>query len=251
MHGFPDDLHLYDRLVPHLSGRQVVTFDFLGWGGSDKPEGYRQKATGQWRQLSAVIEHLGLDEVVVVAHDASGPPAIDWALADPERVSGLVLLNTYHHWMLGLRPPEAIALYATPLVRDVARWVARRFPSVDRRLYLWQVGRFITDPEVREAMLPGLWERFVDARPAFWSLNADLFATLGSERAKIPSIRAFDRPVRIVFGADDPYLNARVAKRFHELFGTSELLPIPGARHYVQVDEPEAVARAILSIPRR
>jgi len=32
MHGFPDNLHLYDRLVPHLSGRRVVAFDFLGWG---------------------------------------------------------------------------------------------------------------------------------------------------------------------------------------------------------------------------
>src|SRR5918994_3091880 len=39
MHGFPDNLHLYGRLIPHLSGRRVVLFDFLGWGRSDKPEG--------------------------------------------------------------------------------------------------------------------------------------------------------------------------------------------------------------------
>lgn len=32
MHGFPDNLRLYDRLIPHLSGRQVVVFDFLGRG---------------------------------------------------------------------------------------------------------------------------------------------------------------------------------------------------------------------------
>ena len=33
MHGFPDNLHLYDRLVPYLSPpRRVVLFDFLGWG---------------------------------------------------------------------------------------------------------------------------------------------------------------------------------------------------------------------------
>jgi pimeloyl-ACP methyl ester carboxylesterase len=37
MHGFPDNLHIYDRLVPALHGRQVITFDFLGWGASDKP----------------------------------------------------------------------------------------------------------------------------------------------------------------------------------------------------------------------
>jgi haloalkane dehalogenase len=41
MHGFPDNSHLYDRLVPYLSPpRRVVTFDFLGWGSSDKPSGY-------------------------------------------------------------------------------------------------------------------------------------------------------------------------------------------------------------------
>ena len=41
MHGFPDNLHLYDRLLPYLSPtRRVVTFDFVGWGASDKPADY-------------------------------------------------------------------------------------------------------------------------------------------------------------------------------------------------------------------
>jgi haloalkane dehalogenase len=41
MHGFPDNTHLYDRLLPHRAGhRPVVRFDFLGWGRSDKPQGY-------------------------------------------------------------------------------------------------------------------------------------------------------------------------------------------------------------------
>ena len=38
MHGFPDNLHIYDDLLPYLvaAGRRVVTFDFLGFGASDK-----------------------------------------------------------------------------------------------------------------------------------------------------------------------------------------------------------------------
>ena len=36
-HGFPDNHHLYDRVVPLLKGHEVVTFDFLGWGQSSKP----------------------------------------------------------------------------------------------------------------------------------------------------------------------------------------------------------------------
>jgi len=92
MRGFPDNLHLYDRLVPYLSPpRRVVLFDFLGWGSSDKPSGYPYTAANQVGDVDAVITQLGLEQVLLVAHDASGPPAIDWALAQPERVAGLVL----------------------------------------------------------------------------------------------------------------------------------------------------------------
>src|SRR5215472_9931969 len=75
MHGFPDNLHLYDRLVPHLSSRRVVAFDFLGWGASDKPANYAYTAKNQEGDLDAVIKQLRLGQVVLVAHDASGPPA--------------------------------------------------------------------------------------------------------------------------------------------------------------------------------
>ena len=37
LHGFPDNLHLYDRLVPRLAPRRVVVFDFLGWGRPTSP----------------------------------------------------------------------------------------------------------------------------------------------------------------------------------------------------------------------
>ena len=91
MHGFPDNVHLYDRLSPYLSPpRRVVLFDFLGWGSSDKPSGYPYTTDNQVGDLDAVITQLRLGQVVLVAHDASGPPAIDWALAHPDRVAGLV-----------------------------------------------------------------------------------------------------------------------------------------------------------------
>jgi haloalkane dehalogenase len=248
MHGFPDDLHLYDQLVPHLAGkRRVVTFDFLGWGESDKPAGYPYTARNQTRDVDAVIADLDLDEVVLVAHDASGPPAIDWALDHPDRVAALVLLNTYYGWMPELRAPEAISLYSMPLLRVLARAVVRRFDSLDRRLYFWQVGRFIRDDDLRRELLPQYYERFRTARPAFWRLNADLPRTLVNRRRRTLQLRAFDRPVRIVFGAADPYLNARVARRFATLFPGAELTLIDGARHYVQVDEPEAVSDAVLA----
>jgi pimeloyl-ACP methyl ester carboxylesterase len=255
LHGFPDNLHLYDRLVPELAARRVVAFDFLGWGGSDKPTGYRYTAANQTGDLDAVVEHLQLGSVVLVAHDASGPPAIDWALDHPGRIAALVLLNTYYSQMPELRPPEAIRLFSTPVVRSVARSVTGVFGDLLlRRMYYWQVGRFFRDPEVRAQFVPLLYEQFradPSSYEAFFGLNRDLLPTVASRTANVPRLRRFARPVRIIFGAADPYLNAGVARRFHDLLPTSELFLLPGARHYVQLDEPAQVAQLILGASAR
>lgn len=252
MHGFPDNLHLYDRLVPHLAGREVVVFDFLGWGRSDKPEGYPYTADNQARDLNAVIGDLGLKDVVLVAHDASGPPAIDWALWHPERTAALVLLNTYYGRTSAARPPEAIFLFSTPGLRNIARFVSGRF-DLFRRIYWWQVGeRFIRDEEVKKEFVPLLYEQFAvtpSTKPAFFALNNNLWGTLRNRAGAEPEMRAFWRSVRIIFGEADPYLNADVARHFHSLFPNSELFLLPEARHFPQLDEPEEVARLILSAP--
>jgi haloalkane dehalogenase len=250
MHGFPDSTHLYDRLVPHLAGRRpIVRFDFLGWGRSDKPAGYPYTATNQAGDLAAVVdaldERLGAGQLVLVAHDASGPPAIDWALAHPGRVQTLVLLNTYYHWTPALRRPPAIALYSTPVVRAAARAVVRRRPDLDRRLYTWQVGRFIQDPRLRQRLVPQLYEEFGPARPAFWRLNDDLLGAVLARRRRIGDLRRFVPPVRVIFGTRDRYLNPHVARNFAALFPHSELHLIDGAGHYVQVDQPQQVADLI------
>src|SRR5215471_16833267 len=231
MHGFPDNTHLYDRIMPHLAGRRpVARFDFLGWGESDKPSGYPYTAANQSGDLAAVADavqdHFGAGRLVLVAHDASGPPAIDWALANPGRIEMLVLLNTYYHWTPALRRPRAIALYSTPIVRTAARAMVRRWPELDRRLYAWQVGTFIQDPEIRELLVPQLYEQFLPARPAFWRLNDDLLGTVLTRRRRIPQLRRF-------------------ARNFASLFPNSELHLLDDAGHFVQVDQPWQVADLI------
>ena len=114
MHGFPDNLHLYDRLVPHLCGRHLILFDFLGWGRSDKPspEDYAYTFDNQKGELDEVIAQRGLSRPVLVGHDASGPAAINWALDHRDEIGGLVLLNTFYHLTPSLSAPEAIAIFA-------------------------------------------------------------------------------------------------------------------------------------------
>jgi haloalkane dehalogenase len=119
-------------------------------------------------------------------------------------------------------------------------------------MYWWQVGGFMRDAEVHDEFLPLLYYQFAatpSTQPAFFRLNEDLPSTVRDRSRMIPQMKAFRRPVRIIFGAKDPYLNTGVAQRFHELFPTSDLFLAPDANHFVQIDEPEEVARLLLSLP--
>jgi len=82
---FPDDSRIYNRLVPLLSPRRAVAFDFLGYGGSDRPQARTLDSAGHLHQLGAVLDDLGI-ETAVLADGASHWPQWD----APKAVSGLI-----------------------------------------------------------------------------------------------------------------------------------------------------------------
>jgi len=125
---------------------------------------------------------------------------------------------------------------------SVSRWLR----NLDLRLYAWQVGGFIRDRDVRDPLVAQLYEQFLPARAAVWRVD-DVLGTVLPRRRRGGELRRFDPPVRVVFGARDRYLNARVARRFAALFPRSELHLLSGAGHYVQVDEPQRVAGLVLA----
>jgi pimeloyl-ACP methyl ester carboxylesterase len=250
MHGFPDNLHIYDRLIPALPGRQVITFDFLGWGASEKPTDHAYTSKQQEGELQSVLDSLGVEQVVLVPHDASGPVAINWALDHPERVSALVLLNTYYADAPTLRFPEFISLFADPTYAALTRAMAQT-PEVARWLLTWQGAQFGAGEQGQGTLLSIIVAQFAGTPstfPAFIALTSDLRATLRADTQRLPLLKTFDRPVRIIFGAGDPYLNPGVAEHFHEAFPTSELFLLHTG-HWPQLDDPEQVARLLFATP--
>ena len=251
MHGFPDSMHLYDRLVPALANdRHIITFDFIGWGDSDKPENHHYDVASLRQNLVAVITHFRLKQVVPVVHDASGQPGIDWALENPEKTAGLVLLNTYYGPMPTLKAPEAIARFSTPGIRrDISVWATRNFDSLWVSGYNEQITKFISTEELREPFQKVLGHQSLQIRPAFYGLNRVLLEEIEKRRDKTEQLKTFQPPVKIIFGNNDPYLNSGVAKDFHEIFPNSELHLIENAGHFVQIDKPEQVATLLREFP--
>jgi haloalkane dehalogenase len=253
MHGFPDNRHLYDRLVPYLTDRHVVVFDFLGWGESDKPVDHDYTFANQAVDLDAVVTGLELDSVVLVPHDASGPPAINWALDHPQQVAAIVALNTFYSILPGVspNPPEAIRLFSDPAFERLTQHFADS-PEQFRWLYDFQVGGFIETPEVRAEFVPLLYRQFEDQPSTvgpFMELNADLNAAVLADTERHPELQTFPAPVRFAFGENDPYLSPAYGEALATLFPQGEATPITGAAHFPQLDAPAATAEHILTAP--
>jgi pimeloyl-ACP methyl ester carboxylesterase len=253
MHGFPDNHHLYDRLVPFLRGRHVVTFDFLGWGESDKPGRYDYTFANQEGDLDVVVNDLGLDRVVLVVHDASGPAGINWALDRPQNVAGIVALNTFYSLQPDAppKPPEAIRLFSDPNYARLTEHFAES-PREFRWLYDFQVGGFILNKDVRKKFVPLLYRQFT-AKPStlgpFLALNRDLNAAVVANTERTPEFATFPAPVRFAFGEHDQYLEPALARSLASLFGRSDVTLIQGAGHFPQLDAPRETARAIVNAP--
>lgn len=253
MHGFPDNHHLYDRLVPHLRGRHVVVFDFLGWGESDKPKGYDYTFENQEGDLDAVIAGLGLDRVVLVVHDASGPAGINWALEHPQQVAAIVALNTFYSLLPGAppNPPEAIRLFSDANFQRLTDHFAKS-PREFRWLYDFQVGGFIKNEDVRKKFVPLLFRQF-EAKPstveAFLRLNADLNPAVLANTQRVAELASLSAPVRVAYGELDPYLDPRQGRALAALFPNSEALTVPAAGHFPQLDAPAEVANLIVTVP--
>ena len=142
MHGFPDNLHIYDDLIPHLvaGGRRVVAFDFLGFGSSDKPNGGFSFAQ-QLADLEAVVDKLDLGSIIPVAHDSSGAAAINYTLAHRDRVASLCLLNSVYDDAFPTQWPELVELFSTPSLSALAMAVAQS-PEQFGWVLLWQQRQF-------------------------------------------------------------------------------------------------------------
>lgn len=248
MHGFPDNLHLYDLVAPTLGEtHHALTFDFVGFGLSDIPgPDYEWPVEGLRRDLEAVLAALASERVVVVVHDASGWPGIDWALDNPDRVAGLVLLNTFYHPIPGVTPPQVIRALSALDLRDTYVESLGDDDILGRAMFLTQVGRFFRNRARRELILPLFAHS--EAREARFGLTGHLLDEVIARTTELDRMAEYPRPVRVVFGEDDPYLNVAVARGFREAFPGSELTLVPRASHYVQIDAPEIVIEKILEV---
>ena len=193
MHGFPDDHHIYEKLLPLLSPRRAIAFDWHGYGRSERSElgGFSLKEHAS--ELEALLDQLDIDRAVLVGHDASGPDAVAFAVAHPQRVSHLVLLNTIFGHLPSLVLPEMIRLLADP---DLIPLADAMINDDAQRLWLLQLtadhwGMDALDPQgvAVQSILPQFFGSAdqPDALAAIRAWTACLFDSLNEQDKLVDS----------------------------------------------------------------
>jgi haloalkane dehalogenase len=265
-HGFPDNHHLYDRVVPLLKGHEVVTFDFLGWGRSSKPAHYHYTFAGQEQDLNAVIQALHLGRVLLAAHDASVPAVLNWTLDHPGRVRSIILSNGFYAPVAGSGPPALASILALgqypntaplgPLPAGTAYGLNSLMnglstdPRLLNDLLSWQESTFFANPSIARTYTPLFTRQFL-AHPStlgpLRSLAGNLFAAVTSDATRLRSLQSLPVPVHLIWGARDPNLNLRIARALHQEIPHSTLTVLPNAHHNLPLDDPTRFASTILS----
>ncbi len=227
----------YRLLTPSLAaaGFRVATMDLRGHGESDATfTAYDDIAAGT--DALALVAKLGRPAVLV--GNSMGAGAAAWAAAeDPGSVIGLVLLGPFvRNAPVGLIMKIAFRL---ALLRPWRRraWLAYHtslFPG-RRPLDLKQH----QDRIARSLEMPGHWRAFTATTH---TSHAPVEARLGEVRA----------PTLVVMGSRDP--DFRDPKAEAELIAgrlDAEMLMVPDAGHYPQVEYPEIVTPKVLDFLRR
>lgn len=96
IHGFPESARSWRYQVDALTeaGYGVLVPDCLGYGDTAKPDdvaAYSYKSMCE--QLVALLDHEGVDKVVVVGHDHGSGPAGRLALFHPDRVLAVCVVS--------------------------------------------------------------------------------------------------------------------------------------------------------------
>ena len=226
LHGYTGNLRNWALQVPVLSREyRMVSIDHRGHGDSDKPklpDDYSLELMAE--DAYGLLEHLSVEECYLVGHSMGGTIAQHLALAHPERVRALVLMDTWAEVPRGRGMEERARLLEIAEAQGMEA-------AFDEQLRL--------NPQADQLnAYPGFLEvwrqQFLMTSREAYIYCAYAIGSTPSWRDRLNQIRV---PTLVVCGEnDEPFLDA--ATQLHEGIRGSEMAIIPGAAHTPQIEKP-------------
>ncbi|MBT2479344.1 alpha/beta fold hydrolase [Streptomyces sp. ISL-94] len=237
-----------DELGGLSAHRQLILLDLRGTGRSGipgDPASYRCDRLVD--DVEALREHLGLEQVDLLAHSAGANLAALYAARHPQRVGRLVLV-TPSVFAVGIEVTGEMRIRGARR-RAHEPWFAEAFAALEAIL----AGQMT--PENWNAIEPfshGRWDAEVQARKEAEDAlrNSGAASVYGAEGAYDPAVtraalERFDRPAMLVAGEADLGAMPEVVAQYGELFPDAHLVVQKGAGHFPWRDDPEPFVAAV------
>lgn len=224
IHGWMCNQGFWPAQVDALSAEfTVVTLDLPGHGSSGmEREDWPLLALGA--DVEAVVDHLGLDQVILVGHSLGGPVSLEAARLMPDKVIGVVGVDTLHDVDWEWDPEEMepfIAAMETDFVETCGGFVTSMFLED-------------SDPALIERVKTDMCSGSPDVGVALMKQFADY-----DESAALAAVTA---PVRCINCTKWPS-NLEGNRAYHEDF---DVVIMDGVGHFLMMEKPEAF-NAVLS----
>ncbi|MGJ7458927.1 alpha/beta fold hydrolase [Halomonas sp. RA08-2] len=227
IHGWSGDGRHWRGQLPYFSqNHRVITLDLAGHGHSGLGrDAYTMPAFGE--DVKAVMDDLEVERAILIGHSMGGPVSVEAARLMPERVIGIVGVDTFHHLASEISQEQRDQMLE-PLQEDFApaasQFVASMFiDSTDSELRDWVMHDIAAaPPEVAISAMDDLLSRHTDGEAArhfeeltiqVVAINADLWPTdIEANRQLQPEFRA------VIIEESDHFLHMAKPEAFnHEL----------------------------------
>ncbi|MGI9615984.1 MAG: alpha/beta fold hydrolase [Acidimicrobiales bacterium] len=242
-HGNPDWSFLYRKIITQLQDQfRCIAMDYPGFGLSVHPaSGYSYTPGEHAAAVGELIDHLDLHDAIVMGADWGGPIGLDVASRRSERITGLVIGNTWA-W-----PAD------TPMLRFFSRLMGS--PPLQA---LIKRRNFFVNPAMKRtfetAVSEAEFEHYtaVVPTPAHRRGIAEFPKQIRAARPWLAELEQrvitnfADTPMLLVWGTKDPVFRS-ILPGWERRFPNAKVVRLDTASHYLQEDEPEKIADAIVN----
>jgi pimeloyl-ACP methyl ester carboxylesterase len=246
LHGFPSSSYDWRLLLERESARDVLAFDFLGFGLSEKPSRHDYSLFGQVDLAEELVRrHGGGRPVFVLAHDMGTSVANELMARDLEgrlemELAGILLFNGSMVLERSSPTPAQRAL------RSRLGPLAARLSS--ERLFRHQFGSvFSAAHPLSDAEAADQWSLVCHNGGRTLGHRLVSYMDQREEHAERwhGAIRDWTGDLSLAWGMLDPVATPSVLEALRELRPAAVVSELPELAHYPQIEDPQRLAQVL------
>lgn len=252
VHGYPFNTWDWEPLWARLTDRfTVIAPDMMGMGFSAKPAAYRYRVHDHADMHEALLAHLGIESVHILAHDV-GDSVVQEMLARQhwtQQAYGSLGIESIT-WLNGGMFNEAYTprlmqklMSQTPLGDIMGPFQGS---PLSRRVLDSTINEMFgpnTKPSRRMLDLFHQILEYNDGKRVLHKVGRFIDDRYEHRNRWVRAMRETSVPMRLIDGAVDPNSGAHMARRYQEVIPGADVVMLDDIGHWPQLEAPDAVWR--------